>query len=60
LGHLHGRRGVPGVVVAQSHIRARDRIGEWTLQRSGANRLRARIVGRNSLSIYVPSPTNLP
>src|ERR1019366_7503581 len=59
-GFLSGRWGAPGVVVAQSHSRARDRIAKWTLQRSGTNRLRARIVGRNSLSICLPSPTNLP
>ena len=58
--HLHGRMVVLGVVVARCHSPARDRIGEWTLQRSGANRLRVRIARGNSLSICSPSPTNLP
>jgi len=38
----------------------RGRICGWKLQRLGINRLRARVVEKNSLSISLPSPTNLP
>jgi hypothetical protein len=58
--HHHGRMVVLGVVVARCHSPAHDKIHKWTPQRSGTNRLRVRIARRNSLSIYLPSPTNLP